>query len=111
MFGSLTNRTNIVDNVLPQKEESMRFIDGMFRSTETEEKIRDRFQFMEKTTAENQFILEASFCAVSDLLMESLGNDLEAWMRLSLVDKVLQFTSLLQHMRKDIRLGGLVGVF
>jgi len=89
----------------------MRFLENMFRSGESEEKVRDRVMFMEKTMAENQFILEASFCAVSDLLMEGFGNDLDSWLALNLVDKVLQFASLLQHMRKDIRLGGLVGIF
>jgi hypothetical protein len=61
--------------------------------------------------AENQFILEASFCAVSDILMDGNKDDFSQWLSLSLVDKVLQFTSLLQHMRKDIRLGGLVGIY
>lgn len=28
-----------------------------------------------------------------------------------MTDKILQFTSLLQHVRKDIRLGGLVGIY
>ena len=68
----------------PAKDESMRFLDGMFKSTGVDEKFRA--QFMEKTIAENQFVLEASFCAVSDLLMESFGNDLERWLQLSLVD-------------------------
>jgi hypothetical protein len=96
-----------IENVLP----SDNVLEGIFRSTETEEKIKERMLFMEKTMAENQFILEASFCAVSDLLMEGFDNDFDQWLGLSLVDKVLQFTSLLQHMRKDIRLGGLVGVY
>ena len=26
-------------------------------------------------------------------------------------DKIMQFTSLLQHMRKDLRLGGIVGLY
>ena len=42
--------------------------------------------------------------------MEGHG-DFAQWMTLTVVDKILQFTSLLQHMRKDIRLGGLVGIF
>jgi hypothetical protein len=32
-------------------------------------------------------------------------------MRLSIEDKLLQFTSFLANMRKDLRLGGLVGIY
>jgi hypothetical protein len=32
-------------------------------------------------------------------------------MRLGIEDKLLQFTSFLANMRKDLRLGGLVGIY
>ena len=32
-------------------------------------------------------------------------------MRLTIEDKLLQFTSFLANMRKDLRLGGLVGIY
>lgn len=35
----------------------------------------------------------------------------ENWMRLNIEDKLLQFTSFLANMRKDLKLGGLVGIY
>ena len=112
---------NVVDSVLPPQshDQSMRFLEGMFKPEDQadcsqeafEGRQKERSQFLERTIAENQFVLEASFCAVSDILMEGLGDGFDQWMALTLVDKILQFTSLLQHMRKDIRLGGLVGIY
>jgi hypothetical protein len=33
------------------------------------------------------------------------------WMNFSIEDKLLQFASFLSHMRKDLRLGGLIGIY
>lgn len=56
------------------------------------------------------FKVESSFLAVGEQVLANLGG-LENWMRLSVEDKLLQFTSFLANMRKDLRLGGLVGVY
>jgi len=48
--------------------------------------------------------MEASFNAASELLVK----DLSRWLKLSATEKILQFTSLLSHMRKDIKLGGVI---
>ncbi len=39
-----------------------------------------------------------------------MGNE-SAFMSLAIEDKLLQFASFLSHMRKDLRLGGLVGIY
>ena len=64
-----------------------------------------------RTAAENQFVLEASFCAVSDTVLQTMDGGLSQWVTLTYQDKLLQFTSMLQNMRKDLRLGGLVGIY
>ena len=56
------------------------------------------------------FKVESSFLAFGEQVLANLGG-LENWMRLSVEDKLLQFTSFLANMRKDLRLGGLVGVY
>ena len=56
-------------------------------------------------------MLEASFCAALDSTMLQFGNSYEKWDALRFEEKLLQFTSLLQHVRKDIRLGGVVGMY
>lgn len=33
------------------------------------------------------------------------------WLEMSVDDKLLQFTSFLSHMRKDYRLGAIVGIY
>lgn len=38
------------------------------------------------------------------------GNT-DSWLSLSIDDKLLQFASFLSHMRKDYRLGAIVGVY
>ena len=60
-----------------------------------------------RTYNDTQFVLEASFNAVSDVLIQ----DLNKWMGKSVIDKCLQFVSLLSHLRKDIRLGGSLGLY
>ncbi len=76
----------------------MRFLEGMFRVDEPlvensqealDQRQKELTQFLERTIAENQFILEASFCAVSDILIEGLGDGFDQWMKLTLVDKIL----------------------
>jgi hypothetical protein len=52
-------------------------------------------------------MLEASFNAVSDLLYQNN----EKYLTLSVIDKALQFISLLSHSRKDIRLGGVICLY
>ena len=64
-----------------------------------------------RTAAENQFVLEASFCAVSDTIMAALDENINKWIQMTVQDKLLQFASMLQNMRKDLRLGGLVGIY
>ena len=64
-----------------------------------------------RTAAENQFVLEASFCAVSDTILAALNDDINSWLGMAVQDKLLQFASMLQNMRKDLRLGGLVGLY
>ena len=56
------------------------------------------------------FKIEAGFLAVSEQVLNNLGG-FENWMRLNIEDKLLQFTSFLSNMRKDLRLGGLVGIY
>ena len=63
------------------------------------------------TAVENQFVLEASFCAVSDTILGQLQGGQDQWMTMQLHDKMLQFASMLSNMRKDLRLGGLVGMY
>ena len=46
-----------------------------------------------RTYNDTQFVLEASFNAVSDVLIQ----DLNKWMGKSVIDKCLQFVSLLSH--------------
>jgi hypothetical protein len=48
--------------------------------------------------------------AVGEQILSNLGG-FENWMRLSIEDKLLQFTSFLANMRKDLKLGGLVGIY
>ena len=48
-----------------------------------------------RTVAENQFILEASFCAVSDTILQTMEGGLSQWLSFSFQDKLLQFTSML----------------
>ena len=64
-----------------------------------------------RTAAENQFVLEASFCAVSDNILSTMNGGIQQWVTLTFQDKLLQFTSMLQNMRKDLRLGGLIGIY
>lgn len=56
------------------------------------------------------FKIEAGFLAVGEQILTKLGS-LENWMKLTIDDKLLQFTSFLSNMRKDLRLGGLVGIY
>lgn len=60
-----------------------------------------------RTYADTQFMLEASFNAVSDLVF----TDARKYLSLGIVDKTLQFISLLCHQRKDIRLGGVICLY
>lgn len=48
--------------------------------------------------------------AVGEQILANLGG-FENWMRLTIEDKLLQFTSFLANMRKDLKLGGLVGIY
>ena len=56
------------------------------------------------------FKVEAAFLSVGEQILVNL-NGFENWMRLSIEDKLLQFTSFLANMRKDLKLGGLVGIY
>jgi hypothetical protein len=56
------------------------------------------------------FKAEAGFLAVSEQILNNLGN-FENWMKLGIEDKLLQFASFISNMRKDLRLGGLVGIY
>ncbi len=55
-------------------------------------------------------MIEAGFQAVSETILSTLGS-FQAWQQLSIEDKLLQFASFLSNMRKDLRLGGVTGVF
>lgn len=55
--------------------------------------------------------MEASFLAMCEQVLANIGGNFDKWMKLSIEDKLLQFTSFLSNMRKDLRLGGLVGVY
>jgi hypothetical protein len=55
-------------------------------------------------------MLEAGFQSVSETIISTLGS-LEGWLNLSIEDKLLQFASFLSNMRKDLRLGGVVGIY
>jgi hypothetical protein len=46
-----------------------------------------------------------------NILQNQMHNNSELWLRLSSDDKLLQFASFLSHMRKDFRLGSIVGVY
>ena len=48
--------------------------------------------------------------AVGEQILSNLGG-FDNWMRLTIEDKLLQFTSFLANMRKDLKLGGLVGIY
>lgn len=62
--------------------------------------------------SEEQLILEASFSAVSDyILANQMQGTTKAWLHLRLDEKLLQYTSFLSHMRKDYRLGAIVGIW
>ena len=62
--------------------------------------------------SEQQLILEAAFSAVCDNIMTNqMGGNTDSWLQLSIDDKLLQFASFLSHMRKDYRLGAIVGVY
>ena len=62
--------------------------------------------------SEQQLILEAAFTAVCDNIMSSqMHGNTDMWLQLSVDDKLLQFASFLSHMRKDYRLGAIVGVY
>jgi hypothetical protein len=60
--------------------------------------------------AECLFVAEAGFQAVSEAILATLGDSVDAWLRLSVDDKLLQFASFLSNMRKDLRLGAVVGL-
>lgn len=61
---------------------------------------------------EEQLILEAAFSAVSDnILANQMHGNSKMWLQLSIDDKLLQYTSFLSHIRKDYRLGAIVGIF
>ncbi len=57
------------------------------------------------------FKVEAGFQAVSEQILANINGGLDAWMKLSIEDKLLQFASFLANMRKDLKLGGLVGIY
>lgn len=62
--------------------------------------------------SEKQLILEAAFSAVCDNIMANqMNGNTDMWLGLSVDDKLLQFASFLSHMRKDYRLGAIVGVY
>lgn len=62
--------------------------------------------------SEQQLVLEAAFSAVCDNIMTNqMGGNTDTWLQLSIDDKLLQFASFLSHMRKDYRLGAIVGVY
>ena len=62
--------------------------------------------------SEQQLILESAFTAVCDNIMSSqMHGNTDSWLSLSIDDKLLQFASFLSHMRKDYRLGAIVGVY
>lgn len=68
--------------------------------------------FKEMSFSEQQLILEAAFTAVCDNIMSSqMHGNTDMWLQLSVDDKLLQFASFLSHMRKDYRLGAIVGVY
>ena len=56
---------------------------------EKNEKNQEMAEFMERTMAENQFVLEASFCAVSELLLEGVNGDFMQWLQMNTTDKIL----------------------
>ena len=43
----------------------------------------------QRTAAENQFVLEASFCAVSDTILQTMDGGLVQWINLTYQDKLL----------------------
>lgn len=64
------------------------------------------------STGEQQLILEAAFSAVCDNIMSNqMKGNTDMWLQLSIDDKLLQFASFLSHIRKDYRLGAIVGVY
>jgi hypothetical protein len=57
------------------------------------------------------FKVEAAFHAVSEQILSNIGGGLDHWMKLGVEDKLLQFANYLSNMRKDLKLGGLVGIY
>ena len=64
-----------------------------------------------RTAAENQFLLEASFCATSDQILSSLSDGINEWLNYTINDKIIQFAGMLQNNRRDLRLGGIIGIY
>ena len=62
------------------------------------------------SVTDNTFLIEAGFQAVSETILGTIGS-YQQWLQLSIEDKLLQFASFLSNMRKDLRLGGVVGVY
>ena len=61
---------------------------------------------------EQQLVLEGAFSQVCDNIMNNqMNNNTDMWLQLSVDDKLLQFASFLSHLRKDFRLGAIVGVY
>lgn len=68
------------------------------------------YQKMSQT--EQQLVLEGAFSQVCDNIMANqMNNNTDMWLQLSVDDKLLQFASFLSHLRKDFRLGAIVGVY
>jgi hypothetical protein len=43
--------------------------------------------------------------------LQGLSNGIEEWLNYSIHDKLIQFAGMLQNMRRDLRLGGIIGIY
>lgn len=112
------------DATLKSHNESFNLASHMLRNIEDTQPLRhklspgrefngsDADDYKEMSASEQQLILEAAFTAVCDNIMSSqMHGNTDSWLQLSIDDKLLQFASFLSHMRKDYRLGAIVGVY
>ena len=115
---SLVNRTDAT--MRSAAVESFNLASQMLRNIEDTQPLRTKSPkhtnqdevFQEMSMSEQQLILESAFTAVCDNIMSSqMHGNTDSWLSLSIDDKLLQFASFLSHMRKDYRLGAIVGVY
>lgn len=54
--------------------------------------------------------IESALTVVLETISKDMGSE-DQWYACQVEDKLLHLASFLQHMRKDLRLGGIVGIY